>query len=189
MRIARGRVLAGVAAALFALLLAPALTGADAARAQAPPAAYYGGGLDAGDVVTVMIGDNSCGTATVDANGQWSVTVADRGCDGAAVDGATVTFMIGDEAAEQTATWRAGGTPENIATGIALTVAEGAMEEDGDDAADSGSMTPAPAAPDTGNAGLAAASNGTASRLALGLLGLMALAATAGARFATGRAR
>ena len=42
-------------------------------------------------------------------------------------------------------------------------------------------------APDTGNAGLAASSaNGTASRLALGL---MALAATAGARFATGRAR
>ena len=64
------------------------------------------------------------------------------------------------------------------------------MEEDGDAAADAdagGSMTPAPAAPDTGNAGLAASGNGTASRLALGLLGLMALAA--GARLATGRAR
>ena len=190
MRIAKGRVLAGVAAALFALLLAPALTGADAARAQTPPATYYGGGLDSGDVVTVMIGDNSCGTATADANGQWNVVVQAGGCDGAAIAGATVMFMIGDEAAEQTATWRGGFVPDDVANGITLTVAEGAMmEEDGDDAADSGSMTPAPAAPDTGNAGLAAASNGTASRLALGLLGLMALAATAGARFATGRAR
>lgn len=189
MRIARGRVLAGVAAALFALLLAPALTGTDAARAQTPPATYYGAGLDAGDVVTVMIGDASCGTATVDASGQWSVVVQSGECGGAARDGATVTFKIGDEAAEQTATWRGGFVPENTATGITLTVAEGAMEEDGDDAADSGSMTPAPAAPDTGNAGLASSANGTASRLALGLLGLMALAATAGARFATGRAR
>ena len=188
MRIARGRVLAGVAAALFALLLAPALTGTDAARAQTPPATYYGAGLDAGDVVTVMIGDASCGTATVDASGQWSVVVQSGECGGAARDGATVTFKIGDEAAEQTATWRGGFVPENTATGITLTVAEAAMmEDDDDDAGDS--MTPAPAAPDTGNAGLAAASNGTASRLALGLLGLMALAATAGARFATGRAR
>jgi len=189
MRIARGRVLAGIAAALFALLLAPALTGADAARAQSPPASYYGAGLDAGVVVTVMIGDNSCGTATADASGQWSVTVQERGCDGAAIAGATVTFMIGDEAAKQTATWRSGFVPDDAANGITLTVAEAAMEEDGDDAADSGSMTPPPAVPDTGNAGLSSSANGTASRLALGLLGLMALAAMAGARFATGRAR
>ena len=141
-----------------------------------------------------MIGDNSCGTATVGASGDWNVVVQAGGCDGAAVDGATVTFMIGDEAAEQTATWRGGFVPDDPANGITLSVAEGAMmEEDGD--ADAGdSMTPAPAAPapaapDTGNAGLASSANGTASRLALGLLGLMALAATAGARFATGRAR
>ena len=188
MRIARGRVLAGIAAALFALLLAPALTGADAARAQSPPASYYGAGLDAGVVVTVMIGDNSCGTATADASGQWSITVQERGCDGAAIAGATVTFMIGDEAAKQTATWRSGFVPDDPANGITLTVAEAAMEEDGDDDAGA-SMTPPPAVPDTGNAGLASSANGTASRLALGLLGLMALAATAGARFATGRAR
>ena len=85
----------------------PALTGTDAARAQTPPATYYGAGLDAGDVVTVMIGDNSCGTATVGASGDWSVVVQAGDCDGAAVAGATVTFMIGDGAAEQTATWRA----------------------------------------------------------------------------------
>ena len=54
-----------------------------------------------------MIGDNSCGTATVGASGDWSVVVQAGDCDGAAVAGATVTFMIGDGAAEQTATWRA----------------------------------------------------------------------------------
>ena len=110
-------------AGLVVSVLAAGAAFASVARAQTPPAAYYGGGLDAGDTVTVMIGDNSCGTATVGASGDWSITVWVGGCGGAAVAGATVTFAVNGAPAEQTATWRAGGTPENTVTGITLTVA------------------------------------------------------------------
>ena len=208
MRMAKGWMRAGFAAALFALLLAPALAGAGSALAQDPlPASYYGGGLDAGVTVTAMIGDATCGTADADASGGWSIRVNAGDCGGAAEEGATVNFMIGDVMAEQSAEWTAGYTPDDIANGITLT--EAAMPEpgdgmDGDDASmgdgDDSSMTNGdgdgsmdggmtPAAPDTGNAGLATASSGgAASWLALGF-GLLALAATAGGRFATGRVR
>ena len=91
-------------------------------RAQTPPATYYGAGLDAGDVVFVMIGDALCGTTTVDARGAWNMVVQAGGCSGAAVAGATVTFAVNGVPAEQTATWRAGFVPENPASGITLTV-------------------------------------------------------------------
>ena len=199
MRMAKGWMRAGFAAALFALLLAPALTGAGSALAQDPlPANYYGGGLESGDKVTAMIGDAECGTATADASGGWQIRVNAGDCDGAAAAGAMVSFMINDAMAEQTAEWSAGFVPSDVGQGITLTMAamgdgdgdDDSMMENGDDAMDGGDGAMAPGAPDTGNAGLASSASGgaAASWLALGL-GLMALAATAGARFATGRVR
>ena len=205
MRMAKGWMRAGFAAALFALLLAPALTGAGSALAQDPlPANYYGGGLDGGDKVTAMIGDAECGTATAGPDGGWSITVNAGDCGGAAAAGAMVSFMINDAMAEQTAEWSAGFVPSDVGQGITLTMAamgdgdddsmmengdDDSMMENGDDAMD-GDGAMAPGAPDTGNAGLASSASGgaAASWLALGL-GLLALAATAGARFATGRVR
>ena len=194
MRMAKGWMRAGFAAALFALLLAPALTGAGSALAQDPlPANYYGGGLETGDKVTAMIGDAECGTATADASGGWQIRVNAGDCGGAAAAGAMVNFMINDAMAEQTAEWSAGFVPADVGQGITLTPAAMMENGDGDDDSmmengDDGMM--APGAPDTGNAGLASSASGgaAASWLALGL-GLMALAATAGARFATGRVR
>lgn len=218
MRMAKGWMRAGFAAALFALLLAPALAGAGSALAQdLLPATYYGGGLEEGVTVTAMIGDAACGTDEADSDGGWSIRVEAGGCDGAAVAGATVNFMIGDAMAEQSAEWSSGYLPDDTRDGITLTPAAMPEPEDGMDGDDSsmgdgmdgddasmgdgddsmtdgdgdgsmdGGMTPA--APDTGNAGLATASSGgAASWLALGF-GLLALAATAGGRFATGRVR
>ena len=211
MRMAKGWMRAGFAAALFALLLAPVLAGAGSALAQEPPANYYGSGLDEGVEVTAMIGEAECGSSTVGADGYWSIQISPGDCDGAAVEGATVSFMIGDAMAEQTRNWSSGFLPENIGTGFSLTPAPApepepedgmdgddamgdgdgdSMMENGDDAMDGGDGMMAPGAPDTGNAGLASSASGgaAASWLALGL-GLMALAATAGARFATGRVR
>ena len=185
MRIAKGSALAGVAAALFALLLAPVLTGAGVAHAQTPPAAFYGAGLEAGDTVAAMIGDATCGTTDADASGGWAITVPEGGTCGAAA-GETVTFTVNGAMANETVTWAAAWVPDDVALGITLTVGG---DDDGDDAMDGGSMTPStstPAIVDTGNAGLASAPGGASPWLALGL-GLMALAATAGARAATAR--
>ena len=183
MRIAKGSALAGVAAALFALLLAPVLTGAGVAHAQTPPATFYGAGLEAGDTVAAMIGDATCGTTDADASGGWAIVVPEGGTCGAAA-GETVTFTVNGATANETVTWAAAWVPDDVALGIALTVSD----DDGDDAMDGGSMTPATPSVrgDTGNAGLASAPGGASPWLALGL-GLMALAATAGARAATAR--
>ena len=178
MRIAKGSALAGIAAALFALLLAPVLTGAGAAHAQSPPASFYGGGLTSGDTVTAMIGDATCGTDTANASGGWSIQVAQGTC--GAANGMMVSFMVNDAMANETATWMAGGVPDNVGDGITLTV-------DAMDGGDGGEGTMVPVVTETGNAGLAAPSGaGAASWLAAGL-GLLALAGAAGARIATAR--
>ena len=116
------------ATARFALLVLAAGAAlaafAGAARAQTLlPASYYGGGLEAGAVVTASIGDAECGSDTVGADGGWAISVAAGGCGGAAVAGATVAFAIDGALAEQTAAWKAGGRPDDIGLGIALTPA------------------------------------------------------------------
>ena len=87
------------------------------------PASFYGGGLDAGDVVTASIDGAACGEAEVGDGGGWSILVEEGGCGGKAVDGATIAFAIDGRAARPTATWRAGGLPDDREGGIALTAA------------------------------------------------------------------
>ena len=106
----------------LALLALAALAFAGEAQAQTPPAAYYGSGLEAGAVVTAHIGDNRCGRAVANAAGLWNIVIQAGGCGGAAVDGATVTFMIGDAAAYPSAPWRGGYVPADLSEGIALTL-------------------------------------------------------------------
>lgn len=113
-----------LAVLVVAALAAGGAAFAGEARAQSrPPDTYYGAGIAAGDVVTASIGGALCGRAVVGASGIWSITVAAGGCGGAARDGATVTFAVNGVPAEQTAKWRAGGTPDDPAAGITLTVA------------------------------------------------------------------
>ena len=94
-----------------------------AARAQTPPASYYGGGLERGDVVTASIGGTECGSDTVGGTGQWAIFVYAGDCGGKASTGATVAFAVNGAPAEQTEAWRPGGTPDDTTNGITLTLA------------------------------------------------------------------
>lgn len=158
-----------------AMAVAAVLFGAFAAsaNAQTPPFTAYGTGLTPGDVVTASIDGNACGEATVDADGNWLIYV-EAGGDCAPVAGDVINFAINGEAANETATYSAGGAPADVANGISLTVADGG---------DGG--TPAPEPSDTGNAGLLG-STGTSMALVLAL-GVFAAAMVAGGRTATRR--
>ena len=94
-----------------------------AANANGLPASFYGGGLTRGDMVTASIGGTACGEAVAGAGGGWSILVEEGGCGGKAVDGATIAFAVNGRAARPTATWRAGGLPDDREGGIALTAA------------------------------------------------------------------
>ena len=110
--------------ALLVLAAAALAAFAGSASAQNPlPASYYGGGLEAGAVVTASIGGAECGSATADADGGWSITVNAGDCGGGAAGGATVAFAINGAPAEQTAPWEAGWRPDDPGLGIALTLA------------------------------------------------------------------
>lgn len=152
------------AAVLFGALSATA-------SAQTPPFTAYGTGLEAGSEVTAWIGEDACGEATVDADGNWLIQV-EAGGDCAPVAGDEISFQIDGEATNETATYEPGGAPEDVANGIDLTLAE-----------DDGTDTPDPS--DTGNAGLLG-STGTSMALVLAL-GVFAAAMVAGGRTATRR--
>jgi uncharacterized membrane protein len=170
MTLSKGLARFGVVTALVALLLGPALLNGASAHAQNPPATYYGVAA-AGDVITATIGGTTCESVTADANGEWVIVVPENGCSGAAVAGATVGFTLNGATADQTETWEAGGAPADLVNGIALTATGG------------------PTPPDTGNAGFAVDGSGSAAPWLALSLGLFALAALAGTRMATGRAR
>ena len=123
MSIAKTPATRGLVAALFALILAPAVFTAGPVAAQAGdlPAEFYGvGGLQDGDVVVASIGAEECGSSTV-ADGGWTISVQPGACNGAAVSGATVTFTVNGVLADQSATWEPGYAPADPASGITLT--------------------------------------------------------------------
>ena len=204
MRLTSGPARLGLVAALFALLLGSLAVGSQTAYAQGPDAAqYYGTGLTAGDTVSASVGGVECSSTTANAGGEWVLQVA-AGDPCSPTEGATVNFSVNGEAAEQTETWTAGGTPADVA-GISLTVADmGGGDDgmgdgddgmgdgddgmgDGDDGMGDGDDGMDVEPPDTGNAGLAASSSASHA-LALGL-GALAVAMLAGARAVTGRSR
>ena len=111
-----------IAVLAFAAVAAPAAF-EGVARAQTPPASYYGAGLERGDVVTASIGGTECGSDTVDGSGTWAIFVYAGDCGGEASTGATVAFAVNGAPAEQTEAWRPGGTPDDTTNGITLTLA------------------------------------------------------------------
>ncbi len=172
MIVTRGLARLGAALGLFAFVLGLSAAFASTTSAQAPtmPATFYGP-ASAGDVVEAFIDGASCGTARIDS-GTWIIQIGgDAPCD--LVAGDEVSFTLNGSATNETATWNEGATPAGSGysadPGITLTLAE----------------APAPAAPETGNAGLLAAGQGSSPWLALSL-GVLALAMVAGARAATG---
>jgi hypothetical protein len=128
---------AGVATALISSALL-----VSAAFAQTPPFTIYGSDAGASASVVVTSGDTTCGTATADASGQWSLRVEST----CAAAGATVTATSGD--ATGTAVAASGK-----ATSVSLVAAEVAAPEA---TAAPAAPAPAPAPSNTGMAGLVA---------------------------------
>ena len=94
--------------------------------AQTPPYTAYGIGQKGAAKITANVAGKSCGAgATVDATGNWKITIATTdAC--APKDGDVLSFAIDGAAAVQTVRWTAGGGPANAANGIALTPTDGA---------------------------------------------------------------
>lgn len=158
----------------FALLLGLGLAASSTTHAQGVPGARYFGTAEAGDSVEAFIDGVSCGDAvTADSDGLWILDVpGDADCSPSGDD--TVTFELNGAAAEETESWRAGGTSADTSTGTTLTAGEAVDDE------------PTVSAPETGNAGLLASQGGTSPWLALSL-GALALAMLGGARALTRR--
>ena len=127
----RGAVGAATALISSALLVS-------AAFAQTPPFTIYGSDAGANASVVVTSGDSTCGTATADADGQWSLRVEST----CAAAGAEVTATSGDATGSATA-----------ASGKATSVSLVAPAEP---AATAEPAAPAPAPSNTGMAGLVA---------------------------------
>jgi hypothetical protein len=157
-------------AGVLAVALMSATFFASTAHAQNPPATMYGT-TTAAAKVEALIGGRVCQTATADGTGFWQMQIPEGGTCGAA-DGATINFQLNGAGCAATETWRAGGAPRTVATGVALANCTGAA----------GGVTP----PKTGNAGLLPSGGASSPWFAL-MLGAFALAGLAGARAMTGR--
>ena len=89
----------------------------------APPATYFGAGLDPGDEVQARIGSSSCGTVTATSAGEWVIIVqVTATCQPAT--GSKVTFAVNGAPAEEIETWRPGGVPANLTLGMTLTTGD-----------------------------------------------------------------
>jgi hypothetical protein len=116
--------------AVMTVLLGATLTvpGSTTASAATAPAAFYGRApsLHAGDQITASINGVTCGTSTVNASLEWSLSIPPNApC--APSDGAAVTFRVNGTVATVTPTpvWRDGGTPADVANGYTMTVPGG----------------------------------------------------------------
>jgi len=133
----RGAVGAATALISSALLVS-------AAFAQTPPFTIYGSDAGANASVVVTSGDATCGTATADASGQWSLRVEST----CAAAGATVTATSGDATGSATA---ATGTAASVSL-----VAPAAPAAPAAPVATAAPAAPAPAPSNTGMGGLVA---------------------------------
>jgi len=178
----------GFVAAAAALLLTLGLVISSTANAQVLPAVLYGKGLTSGQVVAASIGGTQCGTATVNAAGEWTMQIApDNAC--APTANAAISFTVDGKAATASpaAVWNSGGTPSDVQNGYKLTIAaatptatatatQTATTAPTSTPTTAATSTPIPSAPKTGNAGLLGEDGGNGA-----LWLLVGLAAVAGA--------
>lgn len=171
--ISKGLTRFGLVAAVAALMLTLGMAMAETASAQTPPAVFYGKGLTSGARVEALIAGRSCGTATANAAGEWSISIqSNAAC--APTEGAAVSFTLNGAAATATpaATWKGGGLPPDVANGYVL-------------AAGAATVTP----PKTGNAGMLGIGTDSTSGMLVLALAVLALGTVAGARVYAGRGR
>ena len=164
---------AAVAALVFTMVN---MVSAGTVNAQTPPATVYGRGLTSGARVEAFIGGRTCGSTTVNAAGEWSISIpTTAAC--APTAGAAISFTLNGNPATSTppAVWQGGGLPPDVANGYVLSAAQATA-----------TAAPTAAPPKTGGAGMLDA--GQNAWVVLGIA-LIALGAVAGTRVAAGRAR
>lgn len=173
MILSKGLTRFGLVAAVAALMLTMSLALAETADAQTPPAVFYGKGLKSGDRVEALIGGKSCGTATANAAGEWSISVQSNNVACGPTENAAVAFTLNGAAVSPTpaAVWKGGGLPPDVANGYVLGAAA--------------AVTP----PKTGNAGLLGTGSDATSGMLVLALAVLALGTVAGARVYAGRGR
>lgn len=180
----------GLVAAAAALMLSLGLATAGTAQAQVLPAVLYGQGLEAGSEVAASIGGDVCATATVNADGEWTMQIPPDSEDCSPTAGAAISFTVDGEPATSSpaATWASGGTPSDVANGYTLTVQDAtptATAEPTEEptetatatATATATSTSTPTAPKTGNAGLLGQDGGNGAMWLL--LGFAAVAGAA----------
>lgn len=120
----------GAAAAALALVGVISM-GATASAQTAAPFTAYGSGVEAGAEVEAFVGGRTCGSTTADASGQWTLQIATSDpCRPRAGD--TITFRLDGQRTNGSATFAAGGAPEDVASGIPLAVVSGGVTFSGD---------------------------------------------------------
>jgi hypothetical protein len=183
MTLSRAMTRFGLVAAAAALMLTLGLAAAGSASAQVLPAVLYGKGLTAGQTVAASIGGKACGTATVNAAGEWTMQIApDNSCGPTANAPISFTVNGAPATASPAATWASGGTPSDIANGYKLTVTQATPTATATATATAAATatataTATPAPPKTGNAGLLGSDGGNGG--AWLLLGFAAVAGAA----------
>ena len=89
----------------------------------APPATYYGFGLDPGDVVASLNTRTGCEVlceqAVVDSDGLWVLRIAGDNVCGVR-EGDVIEFTVNGQPTAPTETWAPGGVPTDAAQGITL---------------------------------------------------------------------
>ena len=91
---------------------------------SAPPATYYGFGLDEGVVVRTFntragCENIVCEQSEVDVDGFWVVRIAGDNVCGVR-EGDEIVFTVNEEPTTHTERWLAGGVPADVANGISL---------------------------------------------------------------------
>lgn len=94
------------------------------ASAQTPPATYYGT-TGAGDGVEALHNGVACASTTAGNDGFWKLTVAPGGACGVSEGGALAFHRNGTDSGARE-TFKPGGTPSNVAAGVAIGGASGA---------------------------------------------------------------
>ena len=114
----RRALLAAALLALFAAALAT-LPPLPADAQTTPPAVYYGRGLRPGGTIEALVRGAVCASSPIDQRGEWALSFTPAApC--APRDGDTTSFRIDGALAPQTAPFRAGFTPPDVANGLAL---------------------------------------------------------------------
>ena len=80
------------------------------------PFMVYGTGANSGDTVFVLVANNVIEIVTADSQGNWGPVLA------VGKKGELITFLLNGNVVNQSAEWTAGGTPQNVQTGLVLTL-------------------------------------------------------------------